>query len=412
MSGLFAVGYAQLFKLIETSSTDFLLRHIWYLPIVAPVGFVASRYAVYRFAPRAGGSGIPQVMAAIEMEEKRPGSVKSTGLLGIRLIGVKVISSLACVAAGGAVGREGPTLQVSTSIFYASARLLRRFTRVDALDTWLLAGSAAGLGAAFNTPLGGIVYAVEELAGKHFTQVRSSVLTAVLVAGLVSQWLLGSYLYLGFPLVGRTGLGVIPSAIVVGIVGGLLGAGLGGAIFRTTRALQRVLATKSLRMSLMVAMLCGFAVAALAFFDHRALGPGNRLVSQILSGETTAGAELVLVRVLSTAVSYVSGCAGGVFAPFLAIGASAGSWLASLWPGSNAILLALLGMIAVLTGLTRAPLTSFVLILEMTDRHSAIFPMMLTALVAFGSARMAGGLSFYEQSKRLILDEVRRRPTI
>ncbi|HXV13056.1 MAG TPA: chloride channel protein, partial [Candidatus Krumholzibacteria bacterium] len=140
-----------------------------------------------------------------------------------------------------------------------------------------------------------------------------------------------------------------------------------------------------------------------------ALGPGNRLVSEILSGETTASAQLVLVRVLSTGVSYLSGCAGGVFAPFLAIGASAGSWISTWWPGSNAILLALLGMIAVLTGLTRAPLTSFVLILEMTDRHSAIFPMMLTALVALGSSRMAGGTSFYEQTKRLIVSDVEQR---
>jgi H+/Cl- antiporter ClcA len=114
---------------------------------------------------------------------------------------------------------------------------------------------------------------------------------------------------------------------------------------------------------------------------------------------------LVAVRIVSTGASYVSGAAGGVFAPFLAIGASVGSWVASWWPGTNAVLLALLGMIAVLTGLTRAPFTSFVLILEMTDRHSAIFPMMLTALVAFGAARMAGGLSFYEQTKRLILED-------
>ncbi len=411
VSGLVAVGYAKLFKLFEATSMELFGSRQQWLPMVAPVCFAASWYLVYRFAPGAGGSGIPQVMAAIELEERRPGSAVKTNLLGPRLSAIKIVSSLLCVAAGGAVGREGPTLQLSASIFHSVGRTFRRFTRVAAMETWLLAGAAAGLGAAFNTPLGGIVYAVEELASKQFNRVRSSVLTAVLVAGLVSQWLVGSYLYLGFPRIGKTGLAVIPAAIAVGFVGGLLGAFLGNALFRGTRAIRQSARERPLRAGLGMAVLAGLVVAGLALVDPRALGPGNRLVSQILSGETVASAELVLVRIVSTGASYLSGCAGGVFAPFLAIGASTGSWVSTWWPGSNAILLALLGMIAVLTGLTRAPLTSFVLILEMTDRHSAIFPMMLTALIALGSSRIAGGPSFYEQSKRLILTELERRPS-
>lgn len=406
MSGLAAVGYAKLFKLIETSTTELLRDHVLWLPVAAPFFFIVSWYIVYRFAPRAGGSGIPQVMAAIEMEERRPGSSSGAGLLGLRLSVVKIVSSLVCVAVGGTVGREGPTLQVSASIFHSAGRLFGRFTRVAAAETWLLAGSAAGLGAAFNTPLGGIVYGVEELAGRHFHQVRSSVLTAVLVAGLVSQWLVGSYLYLGFPTVGKSGFAVIPSALVVGILGGVIGAALGNALFKGTRAARRAARERRVKVGVAVAAGCGLVVAGLALFDARSLGPGNQLVSRILSGDTTASLELVVVRILSTWASYMSGAAGGVFAPFLAIGASVGSWISSWWHGSNAVLLSLLGMIAVLTGLTRAPFTSFVLILEMTDRHSAIFPMMLTALVALGSSRIPGGVSFYEQSKRFMLDEI------
>lgn len=405
-SGLVAVGYAKLFKLAEAASADFVRSHPWWLPVVTPLCFALSWYLVKRLAPGAAGSGIPQVMASIELEEQSLGSAVPGRLLGLRLSAVKVLSSLLCVTGGGTVGREGPTLQLSASVFYAVGTRLSRFTRVVAMETWILAGAAAGLGAAFNTPLGGIVYAIEELASKHFNKVRSSVLTAVLVAGLVSQWLVGSYLYLGFPRVGRTGIEVVPTALLIGLVGGYLGAALGTGLFRATRALRRIGRDRPMRSGLIFAVCSGLVVAGLSILDPRSLGPGNRLVSDILSGATVADAQLALVRIASTGASYLSGCAGGVFAPFLAIGASVGSWISTWWPGANPVLMALLGMIAVLTGLTRAPLTSFVLILEMTDRHSAIFPMMLTALVALGSSRLAGGVSFYEQSKRLIVDDI------
>jgi H+/Cl- antiporter ClcA len=408
VSGLVAVGYARLFKVTEAFTTELFRAHPFWLLAAAPACFAGGWYLVHHFAPGAGGSGIPQVMAAIELEQRQPGSVAKTRLLGLRVSAVKVLSSLLCVATGGAVGREGPTLQVAASVFLVMGTWVRRFTRVSDMETWLLAGSAAGLGAAFNTPLGGIVYAIEELASKHFTRVRTAVLTSVLVAGLVSQWLVGSYLYLGFPTIGKVGLRAIPAAFVVGIAGGLLGAAFGKGLFRARYLILSRFQGSPARTGLLVALGCALLLTGLRFVDDRALGPGNRLVSRILSGETTASAELVGARVLSSTVSYLSGCAGGVFAPCLAIGASMGSWVSTWWHGTGAVLLTLLGMIAVLTGFMRAPFTSFVLILEMTDRHSAIFPMMLTALVATGSARLVGGTSFYEQVKQSILLETRR----
>jgi H+/Cl- antiporter ClcA len=407
VSGLVAVGYAKLFRVTEAVTTDFFRAHPIWLLAAAPACFAGGWYLVYRFAPFAGGSGIPQVMAAIDIEDRRHGSVVAGGLLGFRVAVVKVLSSLLCVGTGGAVGREGPTLQVTASVFLLFGTWFRRFTRVVDMETWLLAGSAAGLAAAFNTPLGGIVYAVEELASKHFIRVRWAVLTSVLVAGLVSQWLVGSYLYLGFPTIGKVGLREIPAAFVVGVAGGLLGALVGSALFRARRFTEDRFRAHPARNGLLVALACSLCLAALGYADGRALGPGNHLMSRILSGETTASAELIGARVLSTGVSYLSGCGGGIFAPALAIGASVGSWISTWWHGTNAVLLSLLGMTAVLTGVTRAPFTSFVLILEMTDRHSAIFPMMLTALVALGSARLIGGASFYEQTKRVILRDLR-----
>ncbi len=406
VSGLVSVGYAKLYKLAEHFSVSTFQEHAVWLVLVAPACFVLGSWLVSRFAPGASGSGIPQVMAAVDLHDARVDQSWISPLLGLRVAIVKVFSSLVCVIGGGAVGREGPTVQVSASIFYVLARRIKTFSPMVALESWMLAGSAAGMAAAFNTPLGGIVYAVEELASKHFSRVRTTVLSAVLVAGLVSQWLVGSYLYLGFPRIGKVGFDPIPAAFVVGVLGGMLGAFFGDATFRFSRWLRKSITVRHVKTSLAVAFLCGVSMVAMRFIDPRALGPGNRLVSDILAGDTVASLELVAVRFWSTMASYMSGCAGGIFAPSLAIGASLGSWVASWWSGTNATLLALLGMIAVLTGVTRAPFTSFVLILEMTDRHSAIFPMMLAALVALGSARLLGADSFYELSKRAILRDL------
>jgi len=405
VAGLVSVGYAHLYKIAEHFSVREFHAHPYWLIAAAPVCFVLGWWVIDRTNVRAGGSGIPQVMAAIELQEERKGHDVIRQLLGIRVAAVKVVSSLLCVMGGGVVGREGPTLQISTSIFYVMARRVRMFSSAVAMESWTLAGAAAGMAAAFNTPLGGIVYAVEELASKHFSRVRTAVLSAVLVAGLVSQWLVGTYLYLGMPSVGQVGLNTIPGAFIIGIVGGAIGGAFGATIFRL-QSLLRTVRLRRISTGLAVAFACGLALVLFRFLDPRALGPGNRLISDLLAGNTVANAELVAIRFGSTVVSYVSGCAGGIFAPSLAIGASLGSWLASWWTGTNAVLFALLGMIAVLTGVTRAPFTSFVLIVEMTDRHSAIFPMMLSALTALAGARLFGSHSFYELSKRVLLAEL------
>jgi H+/Cl- antiporter ClcA len=154
---------------------------------------------------------------------------------------------------------------------------------------------------------------------------------------------------------------------------------------------------------------CALILVGVGLLDAHALGPGNRLISEILEGRVHAGIETVASRFVTTLVTYVSGCAGGIFAPSLALGASLGSWLSSWWTAQNVVLMSLLGMIAVLTGVTLCPFTSFVLILEMTDRHNAIFAMMLTALAAQASAHLITRHSFYEKSRRAILTGLIRR---
>lgn len=402
VSGLVAVGYAKLFKLVEQFFVRFVLTHPLWLLGITPACFLMGWWIVNRFAMWAGGSGIPQVMTAMELQEHAATRPLVHRLLGWRVAIVKIASSLLCILGGGVVGREGPTLQVSASIFYLIARRMRRWTSAVAIDSWILAGAAAGMAAAFNTPLGGIVYAIEELASSHFSRVRTTVLSAVLVSGLVSVWLVGSYLYLGYTSVGNVGLAMVPGAVVVGLLGGVIGASFGESIFAFQRFLIRHFRVQRVRTGFVIAFLCAMILVGVGLLDARTLGPGNHLSSEILAGREHAGLATVAGRFVTTLVSYVSGCAGGIFAPSLALGASLGSWLSSWWAGQNAVLLSLLGMIAVLTGVTMCPFTSFVLIVEMTDRHNAIFAMMLAALAAQAGARLITPHSFYEKSKRTI----------
>lgn len=409
ISGLVAVGYAQAFKRVEDAFVQLGLGHPLWLLVITPACFISGWWTVARFAPYAGGSGIPQVMAAMELQESPKGRSLVGSLLGMRVALVKIASSLLCILGGGVAGREGPTLQVSASIFYSMGKRTRAWASVVAIESWILAGAAAGMAAAFNTPLGGIVYAIEELANKHFARVRTTVLSAVLVAGLVSVWLVGSYLYLGYTAVGTVGLASVPSAIVLGVMGGLIGAFFGESIFAFQRFLLRHFRIQRVRTGFGIAVVCALILAGVGLLDPHALGPGNQLTSEILAGRVHAGLETVASRFVTTLVTYVSGCAGGIFAPSLALGASLGSWLSSWWAGQNVVLLSLLGMIAVLTGVTLCPFTSFVLILEMTDRHNAIFAMMLTALAAQASAHLITRHSFYEKSRRAILTGLMRR---
>src|SRR5690606_32900499 len=124
---------------------------------------------------------------------------RSWRFLNLRIILVKIASSMAMVFGGGAIGREGPTLQISGSIYRIVHQLLPPFWPKVSRRVMMITGGAAGLGAACNTPLGGIVFAVEELTKTHIAQFRTAVLTAVILSGMTAQWLLGPYLMLGYP---------------------------------------------------------------------------------------------------------------------------------------------------------------------------------------------------------------------
>jgi H+/Cl- antiporter ClcA len=401
--GLAAVFYAKVFKLIDEFAKQTFTDHPYAVFVTTPLLFLAAWALVKWFSPEASGSGIPQIMAAHDMSYEEAGSEAFVArLLSMRTAGIKILSSLVCVAAGGAIGREGPTLQISASVFYFFAKRLKKYNLNVQMSTFIVAGAAAGLASAFNTPLGGIVYAIEELGSKHFHRMRTAILSAVIISGMMAQAILGSYLYLGLPAVEPGGFDVVPSALLVGAASGAFGTVFGLTLFWLMQKRWALTSTGALAT---VTLLCGLVMAALIHLDPRASGTGINVITDFLFNSAPGEWWLPLTRYAATTVSYISGCAGGIFSPSLAIGAALGGLVSDLLHSDHKNLLVLLGMIGFLTGVTRAPFTSFILVLEMSDRHVAILPMMIAALVAQGCSGLIHPHSFYERVRDRYIEQ-------
>ena len=413
LTGVVAVGYARVFAWAEGLGMELTEERPWLLFVLTPLCFVLAWWLVKRFSPYARGSGIPQVMAAIELANPKDNQ-RAGKLLSVKVVIVKVLSSLLMILGGGAVGREGPTIQIAGSVFHNINRLVPESWPKVSRKNMIMTGAAAGLAAAFNTPLGGIVFAVEELAKTHISHFRTAIFTAVIIAGLTAQWLIGPYLYLGYPVVKGTSTYIVAGVLGVAIVAGVGGSLLGKMILALLAWKRRHL-TKAWT-ELLFVVGCAFTIAAIAYWVDRAvLGSGSEEISRVLfSGEKTSGADFPALRILGPMLSFTTGAAGGVFAPSLASGAVIGSWVSGWFSlsGADTNLIILTGMVAFLTGVTRSPFTSAILVLEMTDRHSVIFYLMLAGMVASVVAQIVSRHAFYDRLKHQYLEELGREEAI
>jgi H+/Cl- antiporter ClcA len=406
LTGLVAVLYSRLFDWAEHIVLWLAGMQWWILFITCPLFFWLSWWVVNKFSPGARGSGIPQVMAAVELSNPR--DIEKVGyLLGLRIMLVKIGSSILMVLGGGAIGREGPTIQIAGSIF--------KFINDITPDSWpkvppknmVITGAAAGLAAAFNTPLGGIVFAVEELAKNHFKFFRTPLFAAVIISGLAAQGLLGPYLYLGYPTVTGSSWYIFFPIILSAALAGMAGAGLGTSILKIVAWKKKLNKRQKLFFLLGVAF---FMATMGAFVSVSALGPGKEIMNDLLfTHKKSTEWYLPIVRFLGPLLSFTAGGAGGIFAPSLAAGATIGGAL-SFWMGfvdANANLMILTGMVGFLTGITRSPFTSAILVLEMTDRHSVIFHLMLAAMVSNLTSMVVDRKSLYEQLKDEYMEEAK-----
>ncbi|PWN71735.1 chloride channel protein [Chryseobacterium phosphatilyticum] len=409
ITGFFAVLYAQIFAWGENLMNFIFDWHAWMIFIIAPIGFVLSWWLVKEFAPNAKGSGIPQVMAAVELANPKEHK-KIRSLLSLKIIIFKIVSSVVLVIGGGAVGREGPTIQIAGSVFRKVNEYLPEWWPKISKKNMIMTGAAAGLAAAFNTPLGGIVFAVEELSKTHINYFKTALFTAVIIAGLTAQTLAGSYLYLGYPKTNDVSLMVMFPIILVAATAGILASQLSVIMLKINGWKKKTLKTNKANVVFLI--ICALFVASIAYFINREiLGSGKEIMERVLfTKDKHEDWYVPILRMLGPALSFTSGGAGGIFAPALTAGASIGSVISGaihLTPNeTNVVILG--GMVAFLTGITRAPFTSAIIVLEMTDRHSLIFHLMLAGMVSSIASILVSRHSLYDVLKVNFLTEVRR----
>ena len=317
--GLAAVAFAKLAD--KAQALYYLLLNEWpWLPfMMTPLGFVALAYVTRRWFPAAVGSGIPQVIAA----RKSSDDAHRQSLLGLRTTAAKIIMTTLALVVGASVGREGPTVQVGASVMFAVAS----FAGIGRHNGLVLAGSAAGIAAAFNAPIAGILFAIEELAKAYAGRINDIVIGSVVIAGAVSWLLLGNYAYFGeisAQMIDTADWAAVP--ICAGL-GGIMGGLFSLSLITIMRKPPLYIAALR-RQPAVFAALCGLVVALLSVATA-GYASGNGY------GETRAG--LVFgehipfwygpAKLLTTMLSSASGIPGGLFSPSLAVGSGLGSML-------------------------------------------------------------------------------------
>jgi H+/Cl- antiporter ClcA len=354
-----------------------MYREYPYVPLVlTPLGFVAIVWLTRRYAPDARGSGIPQVIAGSADPD---GAARS--LISVPTAVIKAILTFAALLCGSSTGREGPTVQLAAALM----ALWHRATNIQMRSSMVVAGGAAGVAAAFNTPLAGIAFAIEELAAAYEQRMAMLVMTAILISGAVASGIHGDYLYFG-----AVGASMdVRTAVIVAPVAGILGGVAGGLFSRLVlgAAFSQVGPMVALRRRpLVFALLCGIVVAVIGVWSGLTWGPGYSPAHAMIIG-VDAPIWFGFAKFATTTATAVAGLPGGIFAPSLATGAGFGNMLRWLFPNDPASAVVLLGMVAYFTGVVRAPLTAVFILTEATASRGLMFPMMAAALVADQSSQ-------------------------
>ncbi|HEY3849176.1 MAG TPA: chloride channel protein [Acetobacteraceae bacterium] len=379
-----AIGFAALANRASDGFVRLQAPRPWIALLICPAGLAASFLLTRYVFPGAQGSGIPQVIAAQHMTDR----AAIARVLSPRIAAGKIGLTLLGLCCGASIGREGPTVQVGASIMYGLGRLLH-LPRYELERALVLAGGAAGVAAAFNTPLAGIVFAIEELSHSFEARTSGTVLTAVIVAGITTLAVMGNYTYFGHTSAeldfGRGWIAVVLCSVAGGLSGGLFSA----ALIRFASGLPGRAGRWLMRNPVVFAALCGLALAAIGIAsDGQTYGTGYEQARGMVEGTTTLPASYVVFKFAATVISYISGIPGGLFAPSLSVGAGLGEWLAHLMPSAPEGAVVLLGMVAYFSGVVQAPITSAIIVMEMTDNQRLTVPLLATSFLAFGMSRL------------------------
>ena len=384
-----------------------ILKHGSWIPLVlTPLVFGLLAWATEGRLRAARGSGIPQVIATLHIEN----ADFRARMLALPIAVGKMVLTLIALAAGASVGREGPTVHVSAGLFYSLGRRFG-FSDAKAASRFILAGGAAGIAAAFNTPLAGVVFAIEELAGTFEHRFSGLLLTAVIIGGVVSLGIMGNYSYFGeveasLPL-GHAWLAVLLTGVICGLLGGLFAR----LILLSRRGPLAQIGRLRARWPVWFAAGCGLALALLGTCTHNSIyGTGYDQARAIVQGAASMPDQSFgIAKLLANVVSYWAGIPGGIFSPALAVGAGLGQNIAHFLPGAPAGAVVLLGMSAYLAGVTGSPLTSAVIAMELTDNQAMIIPVMAACLLARAASSLLSPTPVYKDFAERLVQEFERQ---
>jgi len=347
--------------------------------LITPIGMAMIVFITRRFFPGSQGSGIPQIIASLEPRETE--TIRER-VLSLKVAFGKIILTVIGLFFGASVGREGPTVQIGAAIMHNLGNIAR-FPRHDLEKGLILAGGAAGVAAAFNTPLAGIVFAIEEMSRSFEEHNSSTILMTVIIAGITSLALLGNYSYFGHTsetlVLGREWTVVI----FCGISGGLLGGAFSQALIKVNNGLVGRMGTMMREKPVQFAAVCGLILALIGLVSgNSTYGSGYSEAKSLLDGNADLPEIYGLLKMVTTLISYISGIPGGIMAPTLSAGAGFGANIAHFFTSVPEGAAIILGMVAYFAGVTQAPITAFVIVIEMTDNHEMILPLMAAAFIA------------------------------
>lgn len=351
----------------------------WAPFIISPLGLMLVVWLTRKYFQGSEGSGIPQVVATLDMDHEHERGT----LLGLRIAFGKAVLCVLGLLSGASIGREGPTVHVGAAVMFAFRRFINFRVR-DMNRVLILAGGAAGVAAAFNTPLAGLVFAIEELSRSFEVRTRGLMLGCIMAAAITAIAISGNYTYFGTTSavidLKHAVIPVLYCGIACGVLGGLFSLFL-------IHGSRRIAPYRNQR-PYIVAAICGLAIAVIGFYSgHVTYGSGYEEAKSLVTGSGNLQNDYWYLKFMATVVSYLSGIPGGIFAPSLATGAGIGEYIADylvVYPHGAIILF---GMVGYFSGVVQAPITAFVIVMEMSDQHELILPMMVTAFIATAISR-------------------------
>lgn len=391
---------ALLFRVALSSADDFRNGLIswahsmptlgWIFPVVfTMLGAGISVAITRRYAPEVSGSGIPHLEAVLQRFRK---------LEWKRVLPVKFFGGILAIGSGLTLGREGPTVQMGGAMGDAISRWLKVSERERL--TLISAGAGAGLAAAFNAPLSGLVFVLEEVRRDFQPIMFGAAFVAAVIADIIVQIGSSQFPVFAVPSYPLPPLAALPIFAVLGVFAGALGVLFNRSLLITIEWYAHLPA----RCVLPAAAITGGIIGLVGWFSPLMIGSGNTLAESTLKGELLFATIPVFfgVRLLLTATSYGTGAPGGIFAPLLVLGALMGLAIGQIAHGvlPNVVpipeVFAVVGMAAYFTAIVRAPLTGIMLIVEMTGDYSQMLPLLTSCFCAYAVAEYLKDLPIYE----------------